>query len=520
MNGKKIRTALLAARDKTGIPEFARHLRELDISLLATEGTQKALAEAGIDARTVTDLTGFPPILGGRVKTLHPAVFSGILARRDVPGDLEELEKRKVPPVDLVAVDLYPFEEAATREGLNEGEIVEEIDIGGVSLLRAAAKNHAHVAVLCDRADYGPVLEELQATDGVLGEETRRRLARKAFSRTCLYDAAIAGWLESPDELPEQLAIGGRSLLQLRYGENPHQAAGFYVPPGPLAGLAAAEQLQGKEISYNNLLDADSALAIAAELARGGEGCAVSVVKHGNPCGAALLGEPSTALEAALATDPTSAFGGVMAFSREVDRESAEIITSAFYEVVAAPEVSAEAREILSTKKNLRVLRVALPDPASRDPQIKTVAGGFLLQERDGLDVDEDKLRVLTERQPTDEEWAALRFAWRVVKHVRSNAIVFAASDRTLGIGAGQMTRSDSVKLAAWKAGEQGISLKGSVLASDGFFPFRDGPDAAADAGATAIIQPAGSIRDEEVVAAANEHGLTMVATGVRHFKH
>jgi len=515
----RVRRALLSVYDRTGLLELGRGLREMGVEILATEGTARALRDEGIEARPIAEITGLPAILGGRVKMLHPTVFGGVLARRDVPADLRELEERGIPAVDLVAVVFYPFEQTL-ESGASEAELVEKIDVGGPSLLRAAAKNAAHVAALSDPADYAAVLEEMRRGEGSLSGETRRSLARKAFARTARYDAAIARWLSGPEPFPEELILPLRRISPLRYGENPHQRAALYAPCGPPAGVAGAEKLQGKEISYNNLLDVTAALALVAELQAGQKRCAAAVIKHGNPCGAAVGESPLAALEAALATDPVSAFGGVIVLSREVDAAAAARIASGFYEVLAAPGFAPEALDALAAKKNLRVLRSPLPDPSAAGVEGRTIPGAWLFQERDSRDLDEREMRLVTKRAPSDADWTAMRLAWKVVKHVRSNSIVFAATDRTLGIGAGQMSRVDAARLAVMKARQAGLSLRGSVVASDGFFPFRDGVDTAAEAGATAIIQPGGSLRDAEVIAAADERGLAMVLAGLRHFRH
>lgn len=503
--------ALLSVSDKTGLVEFAAALAEAGWELVTSGGTATALREGGLTVTLVSEITGFPEMMGGRVKTLHPRIFGGILAREQ---DFAEAAEHEAPLFGIVAVNLYPFAAAARRDAPLP-ELIEQIDIGGPSLIRAAAKNHARVTVLVDPADYGRVAGAL-AGDG-LPETERQALALKAFRHTAAYDALIQRTLGDrfgEAALPESLHVAGELALRPRYGENPHQRAAFYADPlaaGP--GLATAEQLQGKELSYNNLLDLDAALAIAADFPEP----AAAVVKHGNPCGAATGPELAATYKAALAGDPVSAFGGVIGLNREVDAETAAAITSSFKECVIAPAFSDAAREMLEAKSNLRLLATGPLDDYRLAAQLRSVTGGWLLQEGDTKTLDDADIKVASDREPTSAEWKALRFGWRVVRHVRSNAIVLARDSRITGVGAGQMSRVDSVRIAIEKAGDV---ARGSVMASDAFFPFRDGVDLAAAAGVTAIIQPGGSIRDDEVIAAANERGVALVLTGMRHFRH
>ncbi|MDP7590340.1 MAG: bifunctional phosphoribosylaminoimidazolecarboxamide formyltransferase/IMP cyclohydrolase [Candidatus Poseidoniia archaeon] len=503
--------ALLSVSDKTGLVEFAAALAEAGWELVTSGGTATALREGGLTVTPVSEITGFPEMMGGRVKTLHPRIFGGILAREQ---DFAEAAEHGAPLFGIVAVNLYPFAAAARRDAPLP-ELIEQIDIGGPSLIRAAAKSHARVTVLVDPADYGRVAGAL-AGDG-LPETERQALALKAFRHTAAYDALIQRTLGDrfgEAALPESLHVAGELALRPRYGENPHQQAAFYADPlaaGP--GLATAEQLQGKELSYNNLLDLDAALAIAADFPEP----ATAVVKHGNPCGAATGPELAATYKAALAGDPISAFGGVIGLNREVDAETAAAITSSFKECVIAPAFSDAAREMLEAKSNLRLLATGPLDDYRPAAQLRSVTGGWLLQEGDTKTLDDADINVASDRVPTSAEWKALRFGWRVVRHVRSNAIVLARDSRITGVGAGQMSRVDSVRIAIEKAGD---AARGSVMASDAFFPFRDGVDLAAAAGVTAIIQSGGSIRDDEVIAAANEQGVALVLTGMRHFRH
>jgi phosphoribosylaminoimidazolecarboxamide formyltransferase / IMP cyclohydrolase len=522
---QKIRRALISVSDKTGLAPFAAALAAGGVELISTGGSANALAAAGILVVDVAAVTGVPEFLDGRVKTLHPAIHGGLLARRDRPDHLAALRHRGIEPIDLVVCNLYPFAETAAR-GASREECVENIDIGGVALIRAAAKNHDAVTVVTDPKDYDRVIAEFAAGEGSIGAPLRRTLARKAFAITAAYDAAIANWLAREDEdvLPENLAIGGRLAQRLRYGENPHQKAAFYRTDETRPGVATARQLQGKELSYNNYSDADAAFELVAEFGPP----AVAIVKHANPCGAAIATTSAEAWKKALASDPISAFGGVVAFNRRLDSATAEAISRLFVEVVIAPDIDTQAAAILAPRSALRVLVVgAMPDPAAAGMTFRSVAGGILVQERDRATIDRGDLRVVTRRQPEENEILDLLFADRVVKHVKSNAIVFARDGATVGIGAGQMSRVDSVRIAAEKAAEVGrtaglaaLPTRGAVVASDAFFPFADGVETAIAAGATAIIQPGGSVRDADVIAAADAAGIAMVFTGVRRFRH
>ncbi len=535
-----IKRALLSVSDKTGLAELGSALAGRGVELVSTGGTARTLREAGLDVRDVSDLTGFPEMMDGRVKTLHPKVHGGLLALRDNDEHVAAMTEHDIGAIDLVVVNLYPFE-ATVAKGAARPDIIENIDIGGPSMLRSAAKNHGFVTILTDASDYAELLEELEANDGSTSLAFRTRMAGKAYARTAAYDAAIANWFAFGDAFTNPL---GMEALQatpfvetmplafkredtLRYGENPHQSAAIYVPQVTGAqGVPQAEQLQGKALSYNNLNDADAALELAAEFA--GQDPAVVIVKHANPCGVAQGGTLHDAWNDALQCDSVSAFGGIVAVNTELDGATAEAIASIFTEVVIAPKVSPEAREIFAKKKNLRLLECgALPDPRRGGFFMKTIAGGMLIQGRDNGAVTLDDLKVVTKREPTEQELKDCLFAWTVARHVKSNAIVYAKDGATAGIGAGQMNRRDSARIAAIKAKEAAETYEwaepktvGSAVASDAFFPFADGLLAAAEAGATAVIQPGGSIRDEEVIAAADENGLAMVLTGMRHFRH
>ena len=535
-----IKRALLSVSDKTGLAELGSALAGRGVELVSTGGTARTLREAGLDVRDVSDLTGFPEMMDGRVKTLHPKVHGGLLALRDNDEHVAAMTEHDIGAIDLVVVNLYPFE-ATVAKGAARPDIIENIDIGGPSMLRSAAKNHGFVTILTDASDYAELLEELEANDGSTSLAFRTRMAGKAYARTAAYDAAIANWFAFGDAFTNPL---GMEALQatpfvetmplafkredtLRYGENPHQSAAIYVPQVTGAqGVPQAEQLQGKALSYNNLNDADAALELAAEFA--GQDPAVVIVKHANPCGVAQGGTLHDAWNDALQCDSVSAFGGIVAVNTELDGATAEAIASIFTEVVIAPKVSPEAREIFAKKKNLRLLECgALPDPRRGGFFMKTIAGGMLIQGRDNGAVTLDDLKVVTKREPTEQELKDCLFAWTVARHVKSNAIVYAKDGATAGIGAGQMNRRDSARIAAIKAKEAAETYEwaepktvGSAVASDAFFPFTDGLLAAAEAGATAVIQPGGSIRDEEVIAAADENGLAMVLTGMRHFRH
>jgi phosphoribosylaminoimidazolecarboxamide formyltransferase / IMP cyclohydrolase len=520
-----IERALLSVSDKTGIVSFAGALAARGIGLISTGGTAQALAGAGLPVVEVATITGFPEMLDGRVKTLHPAVHAGLLARRDRPDHLAALAEREIAPIDLVVCNLYPFAQTLAS-GAGSEDCVESIDIGGVALIRAAAKNHDWVTVVIDPADYDAVLAAIAEGGGAVAVPMRRALARKAFALTAAYDAAIAEWLarEDGEDFPETIVIGGRLAQKLRYGENPHQAAAFYRTGDVRPGVGTARQLQGRELSYNNYADADAAFELVAEFAAP----AVAIVKHANPCGVAIGATLREAWDKALACDPVSAYGGVVAVSRRLDAPTAEAIARLFIEVVIAPEVEEDAAAVLARRTALRLLVTgAMPDAAAPGKSFRSVSGCLLVQDCDRLFVTQDALRVVTRRTPSQSELADLVFADKVAKHVKSNAIVFARGGATVGIGAGQMNRVDSVRIAAMRTADVGRAAGlsqpptvGSVLASDAFFPFADGVEAAIEAGATAVIQPGGSIRDEDVIAAANAGGIAMVFSGMRHFRH
>jgi len=522
-----VRRALLSVSDKTGLDEFARGLARLGVEIVSTGGTARALAEAGVGVTDVSAVTGFPEIMDGRVKTLHPRIHGGLLAVRGDARHAAQADAHGIVGIDLLAVNLYPFEAALEREA-GYDELVENIDIGGPAMIRAAAKNHASVTVIVDPSDYPVVLAELERTGGSTSQETRRRLAAQAFERTAAYDAAVGGWLmrQAGEPAAPFRALGGRLLQTLRYGENPHQRAAFYGLAGGGASLAAARQVQGKELSYNNINDAGAALDCVSEFAP--ERAACVIVKHANPCGVALGDSVADAYRRALRCDPVSAYGGILAFNRPLEAEAAEEIARLFTEVIIAPSADEAALALLAGKPNLRLLLTGgMPDPERPGIEVRTVSGGFLVQSRDASVFERGALRAVTRRKPTQREMADLEFAFRVAKHVKSNAIVFVRDGATVGVGAGQMSRVDSTRIAAWKsadaaaqAGEGDPLAKGSVVASDAFFPFPDGIVEAARAGATAVIQPGGSLRDEEVIAAADEAGLAMVFTGTRHFRH
>ena len=525
---RPIGRALLSVSDKTGLVDFARALTAAGVSLISTGGTRAALEAAGVPVADVSDVTGFPEMMDGRVKTLHPKVHGGLLAVREDPAHEAAMLAHGIAAIDLLVVNLYPFEATVAR-GAGFDDCIENIDIGGPAMIRAAAKNHADVTVVVEPDDYAAVLAELDARGGATGAALRQRLAQKAFARTAAYDAAISNWFAEAlgESAPLFRAFGGRRIQTLRYGENPHQAAAFYAAPAPRTGVATARQLQGKELSYNNVNDTDAAFEVAAEFDPA-RTAAVAIIKHANPCGVA---EGATLREAylrALRCDPVSAFGGIVALNRTLDADAAAAIVKIFTEVIIAPDATPEAIALVAGKKNLRLLVTGgLPDPRAPGLVYKPVAGGLLVQTRDGAVVDDLELRVVTRRVPTSAEWQDLRFAFRVAKHVKSNAIVYAKDGATVGIGAGQMSRLDSSRIAASKAADaaQAAGLpeslaKGAVVASDAFFPFADGMLAAAEAGVTAVIQPGGSMRDGEVIAAADAAGLAMVFTGTRHFRH
>jgi phosphoribosylaminoimidazolecarboxamide formyltransferase / IMP cyclohydrolase len=522
-------TALLSVSDKTGIVELARALAALKIRLVSTGGTARLLAEAGLSVTEVAELTGFPEMLDGRVKTLHPRVHGGLLARRDVPEHMAALKEHGIGTIDLLVVNLYPFEATVAKPGCTLEDAIENIDIGGPAMVRSAAKNWKDVAVLTDASQYAGVIEELQR-NGTTSTETRFKLAVAAFNRIADYDGAISDYLSSLQADGTRSLFPGQSngrfvkVQDLRYGENPHQQAAFYRDLYPAPGsLVTARQLQGKELSYNNIADADAAW----ECVKSFETPACVIVKHANPCGVALGADPAEAYAKAFKTDPTSAFGGIIAFNRAVDGAAAQLVAKQFVEVLIAPGFSEEARAIFAAKANTRLLEIALPpggttawDQGRNLMDAKRVGSGLLLQTADNREVGLNELKVVTKKQPTPEQLADLFFAWRVAKYVKSNAIVFCGGGMTLGVGAGQMSRIDSARIASIKAGNAGLTLQGSAVASDAFFPFRDGLDVVCDAGATCVIQPGGSVRDDEVIAAADERGIAMVLTGVRHFRH
>jgi phosphoribosylaminoimidazolecarboxamide formyltransferase / IMP cyclohydrolase len=529
MTYSKINRALLSVSDKTGLVELGLALSARNVDLVSTGGTAKALRDAGLKVRDISDLTGFPEMMDGRVKTLHPKVHGGLLAVRDNAEHIAAMKAHDIGAIDLVIVNLYPFA-ATIAKGAGRDEIIENIDIGGPSMVRSAAKNHAFVTIVTDPSDYDNLIAELEEQDGATTLAFRRAMAAKAYAATASYDSMIANWFAFADQgqmLPDTLTFGGQLAQTLRYGENPHQSAALYIPVAAGAkGIAQAEQLQGKELSYNNYNDADAALELVSEFRDGPP--TVVIVKHANPCGVATGDTLIDAYRAALECDSVSAFGGIVAVNRPLDGPTAEAITEIFTEVVAAPAADDAARAVFAKKKNLRLLITGdLPDPMRAGLMVKNITGGFLLQNRDNGYVAEGDLKVVTKRAPTPQELADCRFAWTIAKHVKSNAIVYAKNGATAGIGAGQMNRRDSARIAAIKAKEAAETYGwveprtvGSAVASDAFFPFADGLLAAAQAGATAIIQPGGSMRDDEVIAAADEAGLAMVFTGMRHFRH
>jgi phosphoribosylaminoimidazolecarboxamide formyltransferase/IMP cyclohydrolase len=504
----KISTALVSVSDRTGAAEFCKGLAGQGIRIIATDSTGQHLAERGVATSPVAEITGFPEMLSGRVKTLHPRIHGGILADRDSPEHMAALAEAGIAPIDLVVVNLYQFREAVAR-GLDWKGIIEQIDVGGPTLVRAAAKNHTHVAVVVDPASYDAVLEEITSTGG-LEAETRRALAAEAFAHIAAYDAAIARWMARDETFPEHLSIPLERIQILRYGENPHQGGALYAEVGAVGGIGRAQQLHGKDLSYNNILDVDAAWLVVNDFSEP----AAAIIKHGIPCGVAIGEDISAAYERALDCDRVSAFGGVVAVNRPLTAEAAGRIAEIFTECVAAPAYQPGSLEVLSQKRNVRLLMV---DDIGPEPSYRRVSGGLLLQEPDDSQDDRSSMRVVTKAVPTEEQWRDLLFAWRACKHVRSNAIVLASGGATVGIGGGQTSRVDAVEIASRKAGDRS---KGAVMASDAFFPFRDGVDVSASAGVAAVIQPGGSVRDEEVVAAADEHGLAMVFTGTRHFRH
>jgi phosphoribosylaminoimidazolecarboxamide formyltransferase/IMP cyclohydrolase len=528
-NTPPIQRALISVFDKTGLVEFGRGLADAGVQILSTGGSAKMLADAGVPVTEVSDHTGFPEMLDGRVKTLHPKIHGGLLGLRDNTEHGKTMAAHGIAPIDMLVCNLYPFEQTIAS-GAGFEECIEQIDIGGPAMTRSASKNHRSVTVICDPSDYDTVLAEMKANGGGTLPATRRKLAAKAFTRTAAYDAAISGWLTAQCDdaedagFPPQLSIGGKLQQVLRYGENPHQKAALYAGSEKRPGVVTATQLQGKELSFNNINDTDAAYELVAEF----DDPAVAIIKHANPCGVATAGETVEAYRRALSCDPVSAFGGIIALNRPLFADTAEEIAKLFAEVVIAPEIHEDALKVLSAKKNVRVLQAGgLPDPAAAGMTVRTVAGGYLLQGRDNGRVAESDLRVVTKRAPDAREMADLMMAFRICKHVKSNAIVYVKDGAAVGIGAGQMSRVDSARIAAIKsneaaaaAGESGKRTEGCVVASDAFFPFADGLMAAVEAGATAVIQPGGSMRDDEVIAAADEAGIAMVMTGMRHFRH
>ncbi|MFQ5897703.1 MAG: bifunctional phosphoribosylaminoimidazolecarboxamide formyltransferase/IMP cyclohydrolase [Candidatus Methylomirabilia bacterium] len=532
MGELKAERALISVHDKSGVVEFAKGLAGLGVEILSTGGTAKLLRDSGVTVIDVSEVTGFPEMLDGRVKTLHPKIQAAILARRDKPEHLAQLRAQGIEPIDLVAVNLYPFEQASARGDASLEQVIEQIDIGGPTLIRAAAKNWEAVAVVTDLRQYGEVLDELEGSGGVLSKETLYRLAQEAFRRTAQYDAAIAAYLKHPGVVgraalapeglpfPPVLRLEIERVQLLRYGENPHQAAALYRPVGsPLTGVVSGRQLHGPELSYNNFLDLSAALSLLLEF----DLPAAVVVKHTNPCGVGLGSSVGEALRTAKASDPVSIFGGIVGVNRPVDLAVVKELAGIFVEILFAPAYLPEALdELRRTKQKCRVMELP-PDRAARPTphmEVRSALGGLLLQEGDLGSLDEARLRVVSKREPSEHEWRALRFAWTVAKHVKSNAVVLATAEQLIGVGAGQMNRVDSGRLAVMRAREVGLETAGTVCASDAFFPFRDGLDVVASAGATAVIHPGGSLRDAEVIAAADEHGMAMVLTGIRHFRH
>ncbi len=526
MTDQPIRRALLSVSDKNGLIELGQFLADQGVEILSTGGSAKMLAGAGVPVQEVADYTGFPEMMDGRVKTLHPRIHGGLLGLRDKHAD--QMMAHDIGGIDLLVVNLYPFEETVAR-GAGFDECIENIDIGGPAMIRSAAKNHAFVTVVVEADDYQPVIDDMKAHDGATTLDLRRRLAARAYARTASYDAAISGWFASQlgEAFPDRMTVSGQRRQTLRYGENPHQEAAFYVSGDDRPGVASAAQVQGKELSYNNLNDTDAAFELVGEFDPS-EGAAVAIIKHANPCGVATAASHVEAYQRALACDPVSAFGGIIALNGTLTGETAEEIAKIFTEVIIAPDADEDARAILAKKKNLRLLLTGgLPDPTASGQMIKSVSGGYLVQSRDAGRVERGDLKIVTKRQPSDQELADMLFAFRVGKHVKSNTIVYAKDGATVGVGAGQMSRLDSARIAARKAedaaeaaGQSEPLTKGCVAASDAFFPFADGLLATAAAGATAVIQPGGSMRDQEVIDAADEAGLAMVFTGMRHFRH
>jgi phosphoribosylaminoimidazolecarboxamide formyltransferase/IMP cyclohydrolase len=526
VTAKKVQRALISVSDKTGIIDLARRLAAHSVELISTGGTARALREAGLQVKDISELTGFPEILGGRVKTLHPLVHGGLLAIRDDPEHRRQVEENRIQTIDMVVVNLYPFRETVSRTDVSLKEAIENIDIGGPSMLRSAAKNFEDVVVITEPADYAGITAEMDSNGGSVSRATRFNLARKVFDLTARYDAAISGFLldsvtvseggeiemEAKPALPGRFTIFARKEYDLRYGENPHQRAALYST-GPGGGVAGAKKIQGKELSFNNLIDLEAAWSLVSEFSE----TACAIIKHTNPCGVSLGNDARDAFERAKATDPVSAFGGIIGFNQPVTADAARAVAETFFEAVIAPDYDAGALAAFESKKNLRVMRI-LPGSTGASYDLRVIGdNGLLVQDPDRGVLDDSKLRIATNRAPSDEEMQALKFAWLVCKHVKSNAIVYAAPGQLVGVGAGQMSRIDSVRIGASRAQ---LPIRGTVLASDAFFPFRDGIDEAARVGVTAVIQPGGSVRDDEVIAAANEHNLAMVLTGMRHFKH
>jgi phosphoribosylaminoimidazolecarboxamide formyltransferase / IMP cyclohydrolase len=518
----KVKRALISVFHKQGIIDFALALQKYNIEIVSTGGTAKIFEDNGIKCRQISDLTQFPEMLDGRLKTLHPVVHGGILAKRDNPKHMQQLERAGIGLIDLVVVNLYPFEQVISKADVTLAEAIENIDIGGPTMIRAAAKNYNHVGVVTDPSQYQAIIDELEQNNGGLLPETLFKLATEAFQLTNRYDGIVTQYLsnvEKKEVFPERFSFSLKKAQELRYGENPHQQAAFYYNVGrPRWGIANLQQLQGKELSYNNIVDLDSVVRMVTTF----KDPSCVIVKHNNPCGVAVGEDSYAAFQKAFATDPTSAFGGIYGFNSPVDSKLADELSKIFIEVIVAPEFSKEALEVFSKKKNLRLLIVPAGSSESHSDDIivKNVMGGLLVQTEDLKSVDDIDLKVVSKRKPSEAEWAALKFGWNVVKWVKSNAIVFVKEDRTIGIGAGQMSRVDSTILAADKAKRSGLSLTGTVVASDAYFPFRDGIDQCAQSGATAVIEPGGSIRDDEVIQAADEHNLALVFTGVRHFRH
>lgn len=527
MTNTKIRRALISVSDKTGLEDFARALAGFGVAIVSTGGTSAALKAAGLAVTDVAELTGFPEMMDGRVKTLHPRVHGGLLAVRGNDAHERAAKEHDIAPIDLLVVNLYPFE-ATVAKGASEEDCIENIDVGGPAMIRAASKNHDGVTVVVEPQDYARVLAEMAANGGATTLKLRRQLAAKAFARCAAYDAAISNWFDERLALdaPDWRAVGGRLGQSLRYGENPHQTAAMYVSDCGRFGVATAKQIQGKELSYNNINDTDAAFELVSEFAAGTP--AVAIIKHANPCGVATGATAADAYNKAFACDTTSAFGGIIAVNTTIDAAAADAMTGIFTEVVIAPDATPEAQAIFAAKKNLRLLLTGgLANPRQGGLLVRSIAGGLLVQSRDGSSVDDLELKVVTKRAPTVQELADLKFAFKVAKHVKSNAIVYAKDGATAGVGAGQMSRVDSARIAAWKAEaaarEAGLAeplTRGSVVASDAFFPFPDGLLTAAEAGVTAVIQPGGSMRDADVIKAADEKGLAMVFTGIRHFRH